>query len=164
MTESSIIDQLRQGLRADCAVIAWKANVVRALRKLLCYFRPRSPPIYIFYILPENYISWSLSLLLLYFLFLLTNITSTTKFDLNKRYKNMTKIRKAFIRNWKLYLLEKNEIELKLSNSIMFYYLYNVILRPTSWDLNIKMLFSLILIMSQDVLTTPHSVVWCWEK
>ncbi len=31
----------------------------------------------------------------------------------------MTKIRKAFIRNWKLYLLEKNEIELKLSNNIV---------------------------------------------
>ncbi len=57
MTKSCDISQLRQGLRGECSVIAWKANVVRALRKSLCYFYPRSPPIHNFYILPENGIS-----------------------------------------------------------------------------------------------------------
>ncbi len=51
MTKSYDLWQLRQGLRAERAVIAWNANAIRSLRKSLCYFRtallsPRLSPIW----------------------------------------------------------------------------------------------------------------------
>ncbi len=67
MTKSRDLWQLLQGLRAERAVVAWNAYVIRSLRKWLCYFRtallsPRFSPIIIIQIHKATLADYSTSL------------------------------------------------------------------------------------------------------